>query len=472
MSSVVRLSDLWSKNRPNGIRFLFGGLIIIPARGSMIAAVAAVAATFISGLIILFVANASHGGAIFVGVPLFSLAITVISLFIVLFGDAGALPIHVSMLVGPDCGPREQARTEVAPIASLANSGGEVKFCLTCRIWRLPGSRHCSTCGHCVAGYDHHCAALGRCVGEGNLQVFTILVVASTLTAGAALLQCLIALYQGVPHCPTPSLAFLLERTPTVASIAATCLSIGGLIYVLTCLLCARSRLARTGTTCIILGLLPLTVSYFIYLPPCTALLPSLFASIISLFALVNFGAISVNHISGLVLRSKMLSNSNSNNMGDDEIAHAAVNTSSETDSIIINNNNNNNATIQPPRLTVREVLSHLTKVITTPGPPARVDFRADCTLLVRAIESANTDLFRAAAAGKPLESGSVIWRGGENVREALIASLQQSARLVDIETYATYAANVVPRGVLAGNDTFSLGLQPAAVKNETDFKI
>ena len=430
-SNIVRLSDLWGDNRP-GIRFLFGGFLIIPARSATLSPLGAILTLFLTACAVLVVAVMSPGGAVASIPPALLLTITFVALSSVILCDAGALPIHISTLVGPACGPREFARTEIAPIASLANGGGEVKFCLTCRVWRVPGSRHCSTCGHCVAGYDHHCGALGRCVGEGNLQAFTILVVSATLTGVAMIIQCVIALNKGVATttCPSFSITFLLSSQPILISLALVLLTCGALIFLITFFMCARSRIARFGNTLLFFGVLFIGISFFSRFPHCSILLPSIFTLFfIAVPIVINIGAIAINHASGLAMRAKMSVNARTQLLDGSDTA-----TTSTT----------------PATVSGFDVFNTLIKALITRGPPARVNFRADCTLMIRAIENANIALFRAAEAGKPLECGRFLWRGGVKVRDAMIASLQQSSRLNDVETYALYTAKVVPRGVLA----------------------
>jgi hypothetical protein len=58
-----------------------------------------------------------------------------------------------------------------------------VKFCITCRIWRPPGTHHCGTCNTCVIGFDHHCDFLGKCIGSGNMKLFILLLWTAAITS-------------------------------------------------------------------------------------------------------------------------------------------------------------------------------------------------------------------------------------------------------------------------------------------------
>jgi palmitoyltransferase len=44
----------------------------------------------------------------------------------------------------------------------------EYKYCTICHIEQPLRCKHCKTCDHCVATYDHHCPWIGNCVGERN----------------------------------------------------------------------------------------------------------------------------------------------------------------------------------------------------------------------------------------------------------------------------------------------------------------
>lgn len=46
------------------------------------------------------------------------------------------------------------------------------RWCPTCKLMKPPMSSHCSTCDHCVRGFDHHCGWMGGCIGEGNHRQF------------------------------------------------------------------------------------------------------------------------------------------------------------------------------------------------------------------------------------------------------------------------------------------------------------
>jgi len=48
------------------------------------------------------------------------------------------------------------------------------QFCLTCMTRRPIRSKHCRSCGKCVARFDHHCGWINNCVGAGNNAPFLL----------------------------------------------------------------------------------------------------------------------------------------------------------------------------------------------------------------------------------------------------------------------------------------------------------
>lgn len=85
--------------------------------------------------------------------------------------DPGILPKNVHITDDPLFIPKEYLSVITLP---SANRFGEVemKYCNTCRIWRLPRSSHCSTCNCCIMYHDHHCKYINNCVGQRNYSFF------------------------------------------------------------------------------------------------------------------------------------------------------------------------------------------------------------------------------------------------------------------------------------------------------------
>jgi hypothetical protein len=448
---VVTVSDLWS-TRP-GISFCLRGRLVLPERNT---AWAPLVAVLLIALVLgwaALVASMSPGGADAVAAPVVFTLVTLLALGAAVFRDSGALPIHISTLVVPDCEPREHARSEPAPLA-LSADGVEVKFCLTCRVWRLPGARHCSVCGHCVAGYDHHCDAIARCVGEGNLQAFTLLVVSSTVAAIAFTVQGASALLVGTTGCAVPTVSYMAANGPLSQRITAilglTLCSIGGTIFTATCLFFWRSRLGRLGNTLLITGFALLLISLIIAVPRCSVLIPAFLSLVIGVLAAANFFGIAAGHAMSLATRAHVEARTANASLLNSATAPAEA-----------------SATTAHWQATVYRCLIAIGHALITSPPPSRVDFSADASSIKNAIESARKSLYRAADSGESLTSGNVSWRGGPCVQAAMEASLVQSSRLADVEAYAKAAALCHVKGVLAGDETWPDGLCPAAYQDE-----
>jgi len=121
------------------------------------------------------------------------------------------------------------------------------RYCLECRHAKEPRTRHCSSCGCCIARMDHHCIFLGRCVGLHNHRqflVFLLYLEVSVLYALGTLAWLYLAV---VPHYVHSLWSWVLGRTAyssvegrqalcliAIAAEAAICLITAILVGILT----------------------------------------------------------------------------------------------------------------------------------------------------------------------------------------------------------------------------------------------
>lgn len=92
-------------------------------------------------------------------VTAFGFSLTMFFLFATAFRDPGFIP-----------------RSDPSEIPeNLPATGSQMngwKWCHTCKIWRPPRSKHCSTTDACVRMFDHHCPWTGNTIGERNYNTF------------------------------------------------------------------------------------------------------------------------------------------------------------------------------------------------------------------------------------------------------------------------------------------------------------
>jgi len=68
----------------------------------------------------------------------------------------------------------------------------QMRYCVTCHIFRPPRSTHCSTCDNCVERFDHHCAWIGNCVGSRNYHTFFYFVLSVVISLILVEVSCIL----------------------------------------------------------------------------------------------------------------------------------------------------------------------------------------------------------------------------------------------------------------------------------------
>lgn len=110
-------------------------------------------------------------------------------------------------------GNRANSRVDL-PALWAGNWGS---LCVSCKIVRPLGSKHCAVLNKCVLRFDHYCPWVGNTVGKGNLRDFAIFL---SLESVALVASVFCALYRRAPRLAplrqsaTPSAC---SRTPCAA---------------------------------------------------------------------------------------------------------------------------------------------------------------------------------------------------------------------------------------------------------------
>ena len=203
------LASVWdAPSSTSGVTFAVNGRCILPsrkpgARGGLRIAVYLFLVTSILFAVISAVAPSSTATTVAIVIGSSLVALLWILFISIIISDPGILPRHISSLAGLvsdtlavptnwGLGLSQLQRQNQPSVRVMIKQQGAidstslpvtVKFCITCRIWRPPGTHHCGTCNTCVAGFDHHCDFLGKCVGAGNMKLFILLLWTASITS-------------------------------------------------------------------------------------------------------------------------------------------------------------------------------------------------------------------------------------------------------------------------------------------------
>lgn len=157
------------------------------------------------------------------------LAVVLYFLMMTTFGDPGFIP-------------RGEVDPQNEPEANAISPDG-LKWCRTCKIWRPPRAKHCSTCDACVRKFDHHCPWVGNCVGERNYFSFFAFVNLVMVYAIVVILEVFLAMGD-----EDDEKTVNVKKTNSLAIILVVfCLVVGACLMALCCSL--TSNLSRGLTT-------------------------------------------------------------------------------------------------------------------------------------------------------------------------------------------------------------------------------
>ena len=67
----------------------------------------------------------------------------------------------------------------------------ELKYCVSCNLYKPPRTSHCALCNNCIERFDHHCKWLGHCIGQRNYGSFYILILSIFLSTFFYIIYCL-----------------------------------------------------------------------------------------------------------------------------------------------------------------------------------------------------------------------------------------------------------------------------------------
>ena len=83
------------------------------------------------------------------------------------------------------------------PLMNQIERNMDIKqYCPVCFVPTLKGIKHCIICKKCVSGFSHHCFWINKCIGEKNILIYFIFILATIIYGLHCIYICLLSLFE------------------------------------------------------------------------------------------------------------------------------------------------------------------------------------------------------------------------------------------------------------------------------------
>lgn len=186
-----RALALWEK-WPSKNRFACGGKCVLgPADEAFKPVGTAVCLSWPIAALLLFSESVPTGALLVAAV---SSGVSLLFLATAACSDPGVAQRSLDPRMAEGAQPQPHSRKRLKWGEGVAAEYVWVRFCHTCRIYRLPRMSHCGICNNCVDGFDHHCPWIGTCVGVRNYRPFLGFVLCTAFTCVWTGMSCALAI--------------------------------------------------------------------------------------------------------------------------------------------------------------------------------------------------------------------------------------------------------------------------------------